>query len=145
MVCMNRHLITKTLFAVSAVALLSGFVGSCGHRRGHMKPERVQRHMTERVNDFIDDVDANDSQAKQIRGLAQGLTDRVPTLMKGHKSMKDSLQKAWASPAPEAQPLHEQLDRQIEGVSSAMHAIIDAGVELHKILTPEQREEVGNH
>ncbi len=142
---MNRHLITKTLFAVSAFALLSGFGGGCGHRRGHMKPERAQRHMTERVNDFIDDVDANESQAKQIRGLAKGLTDRVPNLMKGHKSMKDSLQSAWASPAPEAQPLHDQLDTQLEGVSSALHAVIDAGVELHKILTPEQRAEMGNH
>lgn len=137
---MKRSLLTTTLVAVSAIALLSGFT-RCGHRRA-ADPERVARHIDRHVDDFIDDIDADESQAKQIRGLSARIKPHVPELMKGHQALKKDFKAGWASEAPDGEALHKALDGQIQRMSSLMHEVLDAGLELHRVLTPEQRKEV---
>lgn len=140
---MNKRIVTRTLLALSAVALLSGFT-RWGHHRA-INPERVQRHMTERVDDFIDDVEADESQAAQIRAVASRITVQVPGVVRGHQALKESLHKAWASPKPERGALHSQLDAQLKTATGLLHDLLDAGLDVHDILTPEQRKEVGQH
>jgi len=137
---MNRPVLTTTLVAVAALALLSGFT-RCGHR-GPPDPERVARHIDHHVDDFIDDVDANDTQAQQIRALSQRVKVKVPGLMKGHLQLKKDLRDGWRSSAPDQKALHGELDAQLERFSSFAHELLDVGLELHEILTPEQRAEV---
>jgi len=139
---MKRRLLTTSLLAISAVALLSGFT-RCGHR-GAPNPERVQRHMTEHVDDFIDDIDADKSQATQIKALAQRVIVQVPTAMQGHSQMKDTLHKQWASAQPDRAALHNQLDGQLKVLNGILHDMVDAMVDLHAVLTPEQRAEVAD-
>jgi hypothetical protein len=52
---------------------------------------------------------------------------------------------AWKEPQPSAEPLHAQIDASLSVVGKALHTAADAWVELHSILTPEQRDEVSSH
>lgn len=137
---MKRSLVTTTLVAVGALALLSGFT-RCGHRRAP-DPERIARHIDHHVEDFVDDIDADKSQAKQIQALADRVKGHLPGLLEGHQAMKKDLRTNWAAESPDGPALHRALDQQLGRVSGALHELLDVGIGLHQVLTPEQRAEV---
>lgn len=137
---MKRSLVTTTLVAVGALALLSGFT-RCGHRRAP-DPERIARHIDHHVEDFVDDIDADESQAKQIQALADRVKGHLPGLLEGHQALKKDMRDGWASESPDGEGLHRALDAQLARVSDTLHEVLDVGLGLHRVLTPEQRAEV---
>ncbi|MCA9550464.1 MAG: periplasmic heavy metal sensor [Myxococcales bacterium] len=140
---MRTRLLPKILILVGAVALLSGFT-RCGHHH-RPDPERVQKHISRHVEDFIDDIDATEAQATQIRALGQRVSDEVPDAMKQHRAFKKTLTDAWKSPAPEREGVHQALDAQSQRVTALMHRMLDVALDLHDVLTPEQRQEITSH
>lgn len=134
---MTRRL-PKLLLLVGAVALLSGFT-RCGHHH-RPDPARVQKHIERHVDDFIDDIDANETQAVQLRALGQRVAAEVPDAMQQHQAFKKTLVDGWRSPAPEPEALHAAVDAHSARFTALLHRMLDVGLELHQLLTPEQRK-----
>lgn len=137
---MKNRTLPRILLALAAVGLLSGFT-RCGHHR-EIDAARIERGAERIVEDVADEVDASDAQTEQMRGLAKRLTPQVLPIVKGHRALKSDLQKAWSEPAPERAPLHAELDAQLDRVESLLHDALDVALDLHGLLTPEQREEI---
>lgn len=139
---MKKILVTLAAAGLGLVALaaLTGFRHG-GWHRGH-SPEQVNAFVTDRLEDALDDLDATDAQRQQIlavkdRLLADGLAAR-----EGHGQVKQELLAQWKSDRPDAARLHALVDARVDAMRALAHQAVDTGVEVHGILTPEQRAQL---
>jgi Spy/CpxP family protein refolding chaperone len=130
------------LLAVGFVTL-TGFGGGCGHRHGHGRdPAEVAAFVTDRVDDALDDLDATPEQRTRIHAVKDRLLAAGQQLRAERKATHDALAAEWKSASPDAAKLHALVDARAEEMRALAHQAVDAGVEVHGILTPEQREKV---
>jgi len=131
------------LAAIVGAVTLTGFRGGCGgHRRGEHDPERMAAFVTDRVDDALDDLDATPDQRTRIhavkdRMLAEG------TKAHGNRGERHAtLLAEWKSGSPDRAKLHALVDERVEAMRALAHEAVDAAVEVHGVLTPEQREKL---
>lgn len=136
---------TKIAAATSAalgLTLLAGFaMGGPGHCRDH-SPEQIQRFATHMVDDTLDELDATEVQRAKAHELKDELLTEGLTLKAGHDDMKEEFRVQWASDAPDADRLHALVDARLADVTAFAHKAVDAALELHQVLTPDQRAEL---
>jgi Spy/CpxP family protein refolding chaperone len=132
----------------AALALLAGFVGltgfgggGCGHRHGR-DPAAVAAFVTDRVDDALDDVNASPDQRTRIHAVKDRMLAAAKEVHADQKATHDALLAEWKSAAPDGAKLHALVDARVEEMRKLAHEAVDAGVEVHGILTPEQREKV---
>jgi Spy/CpxP family protein refolding chaperone len=130
------------LLAVGFVGL-TGFGGGgwCGHRHGR-DPAAVAAFVTDRVDDALDDVDATPDQRTRIHAVKDRMLAAAKEVHADQQATHDALLAEWKSPTPDAAKLHALVDARVEEMRKLAHEAVDAGVEVHGILTPEQREKV---
>jgi Spy/CpxP family protein refolding chaperone len=128
---------------LAAIAVLAGFRGGCGGHHHHGRdPAEVAAFVTDRVDDALDDLDATPEQRQRIhavkdRMLAEGMKLRG-TRGETHREVLAQ----WDSAQPDAARLHALVDARIEEMRAIAHQGVDAAVEVHGVLTPEQRAKV---
>jgi len=140
----------KKIIGIAAAALLvaagfvalTGFRGGCGAHRHGRDPAEVAAFVTDRVDDALDDLDATPEQRTRInaikdRMLAAGLEARG-----GHREVHEAVLGEWKSASPDAAKLHALIDARADAFRALAHQAVDAGVEVHGVLTPEQREKL---
>jgi protein CpxP len=127
------------LVAVGAVAL-TGFAGGCGaHRFGPRDPAQMAAFVTGRVDDLLDDIDATPEQRTRINEVKDRLLAAGTKLHGEHAQVHDAIRAEWTKDQPDAARLHALVDGRAEEMKAFAHQAVDAGVEVHGILTPEQR------
>jgi protein CpxP len=125
--------------AVGAVAL-TGFAGGCGaHRHGPRDPAEIAAFVSGRVDDLLDDIDATPEQRTRITEVKDRLLAAGTKLHGGHAQVHDAIREEWTKDQPDAAKLHALVDARAEEMKAFAHQAVDAGVEVHGILTPEQR------
>jgi Spy/CpxP family protein refolding chaperone len=129
------------LVAVGLVAL-TGFRGGCGAHRHGRDPAEVAAFVTDRVDDALDDVDATPEQRTRIHAVKDRLLAAAQGARAGHREAHEALLAEWKSASPDAARLHALVDARIDELRALAHQGVDAGVEVHGVLTPEQREKV---
>jgi Spy/CpxP family protein refolding chaperone len=129
---------------VGGAVALSGFAGGCGaHRHGHGRdPAAVAAFVTGRVDDLLDDVDATPEQRTRIHAVKERLLAAGQQLKAGHQEAHEALRAEWSAATPDAARLHALVDARAEEMKAFAHQAVDGAVEVHGILTPEQREKV---
>lgn len=138
---MRTRILLVTLAAASMLAL-TAFRGGCGHHHGPMDPERVNELATDRVDDFLDDVDATPEQRTQVMAIKDRLVPEGIELGKGMRAGHQEAFDILAADSPDATRLHALVDQRVDALRAFGHKLADAALELHGILTPEQRQEV---
>ncbi len=123
--------------AILAVALLSGF--RSGWKRD---PERIKQMITWKLDDKLDDLDATDAQKKSVHAVKDRLFEDGLRLAQEHKATRMEVLTQLESPNPDAQKLHAVVDERIDAARAFAHKVVDAALEVHRILTPEQRKEL---
>jgi Spy/CpxP family protein refolding chaperone len=138
----------KILAAAAAVAIagagavaLTGFAGGCGaHRHGHGRdPAELAAFVTDRVDDALDDVDATPDQRTRIHAVKERLLAAGQKARGGHRDAHEALRAEWTAEQPDGAKLHALVDARAEEMKAFAHQAVDAGIEVHGILTPEQR------
>jgi protein CpxP len=124
--------------AVLAVVLLSGFRGGGWNR----DPERIKQMITWKLDDKLDDIDATDAQKKSIQGVKDRLFEDGKLLATEHQASRLEVLTQLESDNPDAQKLHSLVDSRIDAVRGFAHKLVDAAIEVHRTLTPEQRKEL---
>jgi Spy/CpxP family protein refolding chaperone len=132
---------------VGAVALvgLVGFAGGCGRGHGHgfaRDPARMAAFVTDRVDDLLDDVDATPDQRTRIHAVKDRLLETAQKTRAGREEAHAAIHEEWKAEQPDAARLHALVDQRIEEMRALAHQAVDGGVEVHGILTPEQREKL---
>jgi len=126
------------LVATTALAL-TAFGGGryLGHRMHD--PAEVAAFVTNRVDDTLDDLDASPAQRTQINAVK----DRMLAAAMSHHETRDATREAllgeWKAEKPDAAKLHALVDQRSAEMTALAHQAVDAAVEVHDTLTPDQR------
>ncbi len=142
---MNTKRIIGT--AAGALAIVVGFVAlsgfACGHRRhpGH-DPAEVAAFVTSRVDDVLDDLNATPDQRAKVNAVKDRLLAAGQQAHQGGQETHAAVLAEWKSATPDAARLHALVDQRADAMRAFAHQVVDAGVEVHGILTPEQREKL---
>jgi periplasmic protein CpxP/Spy len=140
----------KKILAASAgvLVLALGFValtgfGGCG-RGGHhgRDPAQVAAFVTDRVDDVLDDIDATPDQRTRIHAVKDRLLASAQAARAGRAEVHDAVLAEWNAAQPDAAKLHALVDARAAELQKLAHEAVDAGVEVHGMLTPEQREKI---
>lgn len=138
---MKKVALAATVLGVLAAAVtLTGFRHGFGHR--HHSPEQLQSFVTDRVDDALDDLDATPEQRERIHAVKQRLLDQGLALRGSGREAHGVVLEQWNAASPDAARLHQLVDERFEAYRTLAHQAVDAGVEVHGILTPEQRAKV---
>jgi len=124
--------------AVLAVVLLSGFRGGGWNR----DPERIKQMITWKLNDKLDDLKATDAQKQAVHGVKDRLFEEGKLMAQEHQATRVEVLTQLESDYPDSQKLHGIVDARIDAVRAFAHRVVDAALEVHKVLTPEQRKEL---
>jgi Spy/CpxP family protein refolding chaperone len=130
--------------SVTGLVLLGGLVTLAawhGHHRMH-DPAEVAAFVTDRVDDALDDLDATPDQRTRIHAVKDRMLASVRQARAGHEVDHAALVEAWKSPSPDRARLHALVDERVDAWRAIAHEAVDAAVEVHDTLTPEQREKV---
>jgi Spy/CpxP family protein refolding chaperone len=122
--------------------LLTGFRGGCGGHH-HADAASVDKMIAAHIDDALDDLKATDAQRAQVLALK----DKYPLLKggalhQGQAEAKKALVAQWDLATPDPAAVHALVDARIEAIRAFAHQAADAGLDLHGILTPEQRAQV---
>jgi protein CpxP len=143
---MKRNIViaAAALLAVVGFVGLTGFGGGCGHRHGgHGRdPAEMAAFVGARVDDLLDDVDATPDQRTRIHAVKDRMLAAAQQAHLGHKETHETLLAEWKSATPDAAKLHALVDQRIDAMRAIAHQAVDSGVEVHGILTAEQREKL---
>lgn len=135
----NKLLIAGS--AVLAVVLLTGFRG--GHFGGcHRDPERVKQMITWRLDDRLEDLKATEEQKQAIHGLKDSLFEDGKRLFEENKGARAQMMEQWDSANPDSRAVHALVDARVDSIRAFAHKVADAALQAHRILTPEQRQQV---
>jgi len=129
-----------TLAAAGGLAALAA-LGGCAHRHPR-DPAEAAALITSRVDGLLDDLKASDAQRAQVHALKDRLLADGLKLHAAGQPVHAEFLAQWNSATPDAAKLHALVDERIEALRAYAHELVDAGVELHGILTPQQRDQL---
>ncbi len=115
--------------------------GWCGHR-GHRDPAQLAAMVTNHVEDTLDDLHATPDQRTRILSVKDRMLAAAQQVHGDREATHDALLEAWKSDAPDTAKLHALVDQRVEEMRKLAHEAVDAGVEVHGILTPDQRAQL---
>lgn len=124
--------------AALAVVLLSGFHGGGRHR----DPERMKQFVTWKLDDKLEDINATEAQKKSVHAVKDRLFEDGKRLAEEHQGVRQEVLTQLESDNPDAQKLHALVDARIDALRAFAHKVVDSTLEVHRILTPEQRKEL---
>jgi Spy/CpxP family protein refolding chaperone len=130
------------LLAVGVVALTGWKGGYGGHGHHGRDPARMAAFVTDRVDGLLEDVDATADQRTRIHAVKDRMLAAGQAAREGRTEAHDALVAEWKSATPDAARLHALVDDRVEEMRALAHQAVDAGVEVHGVLTPEQREKL---
>ena len=141
---MNPTLKRILTASVTGLVVLGGLVALGGWRAHHRMhdPAEVAAFVTDRVDDALDDLDATDAQRSQIHAVKERMLAAGRAFHDEGKGGKAAVLEAWKAQNPDKASLHALVDERFEAARALAHQAVDAGAEVHGILTPEQREKV---
>ncbi|KFA93469.1 Spy/CpxP family protein refolding chaperone [Archangium violaceum] len=133
--------------AVLAFVLLTGFRGGHfgGHFGGPRDPERVKQMLTWRLDDRLEELKASEQQKQAIHGLKDSLFEDGKRLFEENKGARTQMVEQWESANPDSKAVHALVDARVDAFRAFAHKVADAALQAHRILTPEQRQQVTEH
>ena len=106
------------------------------------QPDMRQRMINHRIDKVLTEIDATDAQREQIHAVK----DRMMAQAEDMHGVRDETRQAalaeLRSDNPDSEKLHAMVDERVEDMRQMLHEAVDAAVEIHGTLTPEQRDEL---
>ncbi|MBI5543550.1 MAG: Spy/CpxP family protein refolding chaperone [Deltaproteobacteria bacterium] len=138
---MKRKLLFVAL-GIAAIGLLAGFGFGPSMGRGAMDPKKLDRFVTWRINDVLDDLEATPQQRQQVLALKDRLLAEAKPMHEARAQVHEQLTQMWKSDKPDSRVLHALIDQRVEEFRALAHKAADGAIELHGILSPAQRAEL---
>ena len=135
------------LVALGATLLLSLTLAACHRHRQEPDMERGKRFLTWLIDDHLEEIEATEDQQRQIHAIRDRVFVRVEELMVQHK--RERAAKALAilvevqKDQPDPEKLHQMVDEGLKRHGELAHEAVDTLLEIHAVLTPAQRRQLG--
>lgn len=130
--------------ALSAFVLLSAFGPGrfgCGGTPEE-RFDRAQSYAHDRLSDKLDDLEATDAQRARITELERALFSDARPLVLSNRQTKLELVSELRGDTVDAAKLHQLVDARAAAYTALAHKMVDAAVEVHGLLTPQQRAQL---
>jgi protein CpxP len=135
-----KKTLSLTALALVAFVTLTGFRG-CG-RPDHRDPAQVAAFVTDHLDDVLDDLDATPAQRTQIQAIKDRLLADVQKLQGTRQATHQALLAEWSSDKVDRAKVLALVDQRADEMKALAHEVVDAAIEAHDVLTPEQRAKV---
>jgi len=127
--------------AAIACAALAG-VAIAANRMAHRDPNQVYQLITGKVDRLMNEINATDAQRAQINQLKDKLFKEGMDLRQNRQSLRAQLFANWDAAQVNASDVHAQVDKQVDAWRAFAHDAADASIQLHDLLTPDQRAQL---
>lgn len=133
-----KKVISIGIASLAAIGLLAAFAGRMEHRN----PERAREMMSKRIDRMLDQIKATDAQRAQINQIKDQMFQEGTALRQAQADLKKELMAQWESPQVDAAKVHALVDQRTEAFRAMAQKAADAAIQVHDLLTPEQRAQV---
>ncbi len=110
--------------------------------RHHRDPAHMAAFVNGRLDKLLDEVSATDAQRTQIHAIADKLLADGKALHAGQGDLRAQLLAEWTSASPDAGKVHALINGRVAAAKTFADEAADAILQVHSILTPEQRAKV---
>ena len=133
-----------SIVSATAIALLAGVaVTACGGpRHGRFDLERADKMVSWKLDDVMDELEATDVQREQLVAIKDRVFVRLAEEREAHKGMQPEFLLELAKDQPDPDKLHKLVDDKLEQLRPKLHEAVDVALEVHAVLTPEQRDKI---
>lgn len=133
----------KMITAALSVCLSLALVGCGAPPDNHNLSEaQIQQRVNKGLDKALGKLDATDTQKVKVKAMAKDLIRKGRKVKDSHKVTRDKLKAQWNSPRPDRKAVHKIVDTQLDVMKGFIHQVVDKVVDLHAVLTPEQRQEL---
>jgi Spy/CpxP family protein refolding chaperone len=130
--------------AVVVGSLLVSGLAVAGNMWGH-RGDHMQQMMNWKVDEALNAIHATDAQRKTAYALRDDLFEEGKKMHQTREEVHAELMQEWKSDKPDAQRVHADVDTMIDSIRAFAHKVADAGLRMHDVLTPAQRDELASH
>lgn len=123
----------------AAVAQVRERGGACGHGRHAMMRHKFVDFV---VNEKLDDIGATDAQKQRVREVKDRLFNDAKALHSSRGALRQELLGLLEQDNPDPARLKALVHERAEAFTRFADEAADAAIELHGILTPEQRKKL---
>jgi Spy/CpxP family protein refolding chaperone len=129
----------KTQLLVWGITASSLILGGCGHGPGHGRHEMSVQQINRHLEVLFDYLDARADQRAQIQRQLAGLAGDAVALHQAHRRERAELLAELSRDQLDARALRARVDRRLDQLRGVAYKLVDAAVDVHRILTPAQR------
>jgi protein CpxP len=131
------------LSTLAVLALATAGLGLTAFRHGgHGDPARMQQLIDNRLASMLDEIKATDAQRQQITAIKDKLVADHKALRASHAGVKQELLAQWQADRADPAKVHAIVDDRANGMKGFADEVADALIQVHDILTPDQRAQV---
>jgi protein CpxP len=135
-----KKILVTTLALVGLAAGALGLTAFRGH--GHGDPARMEKFIDHRIADALDDLHATDAQRQKITAIKDKLLADHKALRASHADVKKEFLAQWQADRPDAARVHAIVEERANGMKGFANEVADALIQVHDILTPDQRAQL---
>ena len=128
--------------ALTLVAIGVGGLTLTAFRGHHRDPAQLDQMVERRLTKMLDTVQATDAQRQQITSIKDKVLADGKALRATHQATRQQLLALWKSDQPDAAQVHALVDARADGMKKFADEVADAMIQVHGILTPEQRAKI---
>lgn len=148
----SKKVLKIIAITLGSLMVLGASMAACSRSfHKHPDPEKIEKFVLWRVDDRLDDLDADKQQRKAVFSATKTIIADVKQMKASHKNDRhkqeilDELKKG----EPDAQKYHQLVDERFEEFRAFVHRSLDTALNAFMVLNQEQRieliEEVEEH
>lgn len=134
----KSKLLTVGTVAVAFV-VLTGF-RTANRGWGPRESERAHQVLSWHVDDRLEAIKATPAQKQTTHALQEVLFEDGEALYLGQRQANERMLEFWGSHSPDPALVHQLVEERMSAFRVYAHKVADSALELHRTLTPQQRQ-----
>lgn len=111
-------------------------------RRGPLNDEEAVERAEKMLERVLDKIDASEAQEAEVQAIFDKTLPQALELRKAARQLRGEAREAMMADEPDVEQLEALRQRGLKLADEGSKLALDAVLEVHKILTPEQRAEI---
>jgi Spy/CpxP family protein refolding chaperone len=137
-----KRLVGVMMIAALALAAGSAFAGGGKHRDPEARAAYMKERALERLDDALDEIDADDKQREAIYKIALSLEPEFKQSHKLRHEARKAIKAELLKDKPDLQRVHDTVNTSSEQMTATAHKVADKALEAHAVLTVDQRKQL---
>ena len=129
----------------TVAAVHTGHVGMQHHEAGAMMMPHIVNALVDEIVNDASAYNLTEDQKQKITAVRDRIQSQADALKVAHDATHEELKKEWDGASMDTVKMHAMVDARVDELRRVLQASVDGIVEIHDVLTPEQRKTVSDH